>query len=44
MSKLFIKPRKSGDGPGEEETDEAVTEQLFDEMEREEESNRQRPD
>ncbi len=44
ISKLFIKPRESGDGLGEEETDEEVTEKFFDEIEQEEETNRQRSD
>ena len=44
MSKLFIKPRETADEYADEETADDVSEQLFDEMEQEEETNRRRPD
>jgi sec-independent protein translocase protein TatC len=44
MSKLFIKPRETADEYADEDTPDDATEQLFDEMEQEEETNRRRPD
>jgi sec-independent protein translocase protein TatC len=44
MSKLFIKPREVADEYADEDTPDDATEQLFDEMEQEEETNRRRPD
>ena len=43
MSRLFIKPRESTNESG-DEAEAEVTEQLFDDLEQEEEANTQRPD